>query len=391
MHIRTIAAWAVQGLITVSAANAQAFRVLLCPPDKPNGVVSALSGTGAIKVGYIWDAPTQYEAVYWDEHDELVRLGFLPGTTSSYALDVSSDGRVIVGSSGASAFVWTAETGIVALPTLGPSQRGDWGRNCSADGRVIGGMSISSPVLWRDAGPPELVLSSSPGGETLIDGVSDDGSVIAGFHASPFHSPWSFFSSPATGLVNLGEDVVIEEVSGDGRYAVGTGTQWLRWSVERGFERVYTSDSCYARAVNYDGSVVVGECHNFLQWTTRAAVWTERTGLVNLTDYAAAQGVSISPWIPRESRTVNSRGDVIGGSADYPSQLSETKPFVVRIRVSCGCPADFNCDAFVDFFDYAGFVEAFEGGEAAADWNNDGFLDFFDYIAFVEDWERGCP
>ncbi len=57
------------------------------------------------------------------------------------------------------------------------------------------------------------------------------------------------------------------------------------------------------------------------------------------------------------------------------------------------CAADFNCDGFLDFFDYDAFVECFEteacdGG--SADFNGDGFVDFFDYDDFVLAFETGC-
>ncbi|QOI99085.1 MAG: hypothetical protein HRU70_00695 [Phycisphaeraceae bacterium] len=58
------------------------------------------------------------------------------------------------------------------------------------------------------------------------------------------------------------------------------------------------------------------------------------------------------------------------------------------------CPADFNDDGFVDFFDLDAYVECFEGGECppgkSADFNDDGFVDFFDLDAFVEAFEVGC-
>jgi hypothetical protein len=54
------------------------------------------------------------------------------------------------------------------------------------------------------------------------------------------------------------------------------------------------------------------------------------------------------------------------------------------------CPADFNCDGFVDFFDFDEFVLAFESGTPAADFNSDGFVDFFDFDDFVLAFETGC-
>jgi hypothetical protein len=54
------------------------------------------------------------------------------------------------------------------------------------------------------------------------------------------------------------------------------------------------------------------------------------------------------------------------------------------------CRPDFNCDAFLDFFDYNDFVFAFETGQPRADYNGDGFIDFFDYDWYVRDFEEGC-
>jgi hypothetical protein len=55
-----------------------------------------------------------------------------------------------------------------------------------------------------------------------------------------------------------------------------------------------------------------------------------------------------------------------------------------------GCPADFNADGFLDFFDFDDFVIAFENGAPTADFNADGFIDFFDFDDFVVAFESGC-
>jgi hypothetical protein len=55
------------------------------------------------------------------------------------------------------------------------------------------------------------------------------------------------------------------------------------------------------------------------------------------------------------------------------------------------CVADFDCDGFLDFTDFDGFVAAFESGSSLADTNDDGFLDFTDFDAFVGLFEAGCP
>jgi hypothetical protein len=64
------------------------------------------------------------------------------------------------------------------------------------------------------------------------------------------------------------------------------------------------------------------------------------------------------------------------------------------LDVSLFCPADFNADGFLDFFDYDAFVDCFETGTCphgnSADFNADGFADFFDYDDFVAAYEIGC-
>ncbi len=58
------------------------------------------------------------------------------------------------------------------------------------------------------------------------------------------------------------------------------------------------------------------------------------------------------------------------------------------------CPSDFNCDGFLDFFDYDEFVACFEAiacpAGKSADFNGDQFVDFFDYDEFVQSFEIGC-
>ncbi len=58
------------------------------------------------------------------------------------------------------------------------------------------------------------------------------------------------------------------------------------------------------------------------------------------------------------------------------------------------CPSDFNCDGFLDFFDYDQFVACFEAINCppgkSADFNGDQFVDFFDYDEFVQSFETGC-
>ncbi len=62
----------------------------------------------------------------------------------------------------------------------------------------------------------------------------------------------------------------------------------------------------------------------------------------------------------------------------------------VFITFTRTCPADFNWDGTVDFFDYLDFVQAFSENTATADFNADQVIDFFDYLDFVSAFALGC-
>jgi hypothetical protein len=54
------------------------------------------------------------------------------------------------------------------------------------------------------------------------------------------------------------------------------------------------------------------------------------------------------------------------------------------------CPADFDGNGQVDFFDYLDFASAFSAESERADFDHNGQIDFFDYLDFVEAFGEGC-
>jgi hypothetical protein len=87
--------------------------------------------------------------------------------------------------------------------------------------------------------------------------------------------------------------------------------------------------------------------------------------------------------LARQARRVDDLGTADTGLGVSPITDMGAREFV-------DCPADFNEDGFLDFFDYDDFVKAFETGDIVADYNEDQFLDFFDYDAYIEAFEAGC-
>lgn len=86
------------------------------------------------------------------------------------------------------------------------------------------------------------------------------------------------------------------------------------------------------------------------------------------------------------------------------AQVTDSGSYQLRATNSCaavlsapawidvpGCPADFNRDGQVDFFDYLDFADAFANETRQADFNRDGQVDFFDYLDFVSAFAGECP
>lgn len=62
-----------------------------------------------------------------------------------------------------------------------------------------------------------------------------------------------------------------------------------------------------------------------------------------------------------------------------------------NIYVGLLCPADFNQDGILDFFDIIAFVGAFDAQIPTTDLNMDGLFDFFDLLIYVGWFSAGCP
>ena len=96
-----------------------------------------------------------------------------------------------------------------------------------------------------------------------------------------------------------------------------------------------------------------------------------------------ANGTEFYGQIPWYATGWNDNSDLPGDDPCYP---------LVEIITVTGCPADFDGDGTVDFFDYDAFVVCFEDPDCTnADFDGDGTVDFFDYDAFVGAFETPCP
>jgi hypothetical protein len=54
------------------------------------------------------------------------------------------------------------------------------------------------------------------------------------------------------------------------------------------------------------------------------------------------------------------------------------------------CYADFTDDNALDLFDFLGFVNSFNAGEARSDCTHDGSQDLFDFLCYTNAFNAGC-
>ncbi|MEX2141245.1 MAG: hypothetical protein WD894_18415 [Pirellulales bacterium] len=138
-------------------------------PDLPGEVgrtsAHALSFNGEVAVGESFGFPFR-----WTKDSGMVALGELPGNSN----DVSADGTVVVGSRALMAFRWEQDFGFTSLGEgFGPTT---YASNVSADGRFSAGPSDGRAVRWTADGHPEDLGVPT----TLPVILSSDGSIAAG-------------------------------------------------------------------------------------------------------------------------------------------------------------------------------------------------------------------
>jgi hypothetical protein len=109
--------------------------------------------------------------------------------------------------------------------------------------------------------------------------------------------------------------------------------------------------------------------------------WSENAGWINF-----AGGALASPPNPARIDWVGARLRGFAWSENLGwINLDDASKYVGLL-----CPADFNRDSQVDFFDYLDFAAAFDIGDSSADFNRDAQVDFFDYLDFAAAFDAGC-
>jgi len=297
------------------------------------GRAEKVNADGSVFVGTL----SSGQAFRWSASTEAWNLGALGEDRQSIATDVSNDGTVVVGGSGAietqKAFRWSAATGMTALAM--PSDTvSSVAHAVNADGSVIVGeyqTAISTNAFrWTATAGISYDIGTLPGSSDARGvAVSADGSVIAAESRFVVYTPFDELEdrisdgNTSSSFPTFQNDIPF---GGDGMIAVD---EW------RGFRRNATtgvmqplgaiggSGSSRPYAMNADGSVIVGAAHSGSR--QRGFRWTEATGMVSVEHWLRSNGVTVLADFTHTATGVSADGNIIVG------QTKNNTPYIARI------------------------------------------------------------
>ncbi len=388
--------------------------------DLPGGGVASRAlgvGVGPGGVVVVGDSMASggWRGFRWTLVGGLENLGVLAVNDQfSLASAVSSDGSVIVGSSGfapsvfeCQGFRWSSSTGMQAIGPFAAPLVASLPNAVSATGEMIvgeGGMTPGSPFAFR-AGPAGIFsLGALPGADpdySAAHAVSADGSVIAGRGRTAAWETTAIRWTQGSGMVGLGHlntsgflDSRAYGCSQDGLVIVGESTsengpqEAFRWTNANMLGLGDLPGGAFrsaALAVSENGNVVVG-------WSeaaggNRAFIWDPSHGMRDLKQVLVARGWNVGNWVLLRATAV-SNGKVVGVGLNPAGQA---EGWISDL----GCYADCNQTGTFTIADFACFQNAFGGAQPYADCNGDGGLTISDFSCFqakfVQASTGGCP
>jgi len=335
--------------IFVSSVQAQ-----LDPIDVGNEHVGLLpygiSSDGSAIVGLLANRSYPFSSAYmWTPSTGIQVLSGLEAL-QSYALDVSGDGEVVVGSSSRGAFIWTAGEG---LETIYESDVLSVASRISNDGNVVVGTRALNdlgtiPYRWtRDLGVQDLGFPFPEADiyqQSYIRGVSGDGSTIVGDSTGAGGERRVFIWRETEGLSDLNDlpgwktDAWPSDISSDGKNIIGVitvpsdGTYSYVWSAQEGSVHLgHLSDSfkyTLATAVSSDGSVVVGGSYTLQDY--EGFRWSQETGMLTVSEWLRQSGHDIgSDVFLGQASAVSADGSVVAGEI-YHSETIDSSSWIAR-------------------------------------------------------------
>jgi uncharacterized membrane protein len=362
-------------LLGSSAHAAATFEYLF-----DNGYPAVVSSDGSVVVGN--GASGQYIPFRWSQATGFVSLGRPQNGGAGGAPGASADGTRVASSIGSldgtytTQGLWTLGSGWQELmpptPADGGSVDGSYGNvwALSGNGEVVVGLywrpghgNRAHASKWTQATGVVDLGGTTTGQASRANCVNHDGSVIAGWVETP-EGPWRPAAWDNGTLVLLTDyDPTTIAGSGECRAVNASGgiitgfasdpvshqraaAMWKRtngiWGPTQILGWVDGSEPWnginIASAVSYDGSIVVGYCSfDGTPFGTTGLVWTAATGVIDVNEFLANNGVLVDPNFSIQNMTaVTPDGRQLFGYGQMLTPPYTTRAFRITRSITAG-------------------------------------------------------
>src|SRR5215831_10418647 len=372
-------------LIGSSAQAAATFDFIF-----DNGYPIAVSSDGKVIVGNSTDGT--YTSFRWTQATGMVSLGRPQQVGGGGIPGISADGTRIaygigsVDGSYTTQGLWTQGGGwqelMPPVPADGGISDGSYGNvwGISGNGQVVVGLYWRPGVgnhahasKWTQATGVVDLGGTTTGQSSRANGVNFDGSVIAGWVETP-HGPWrpaawvngslvllTNFDDSGSFLYGDGEARAVnfsgDIISGFARDSLThqrAAAMWKRtngvWS-EQILGWVDGSEPQnginIASAVSYDGKIAVGYCSfDGTPFATTGLVWTPATGVVDVNEFLANNGVLVDPnFTIQNMSAVTPDGKQLFGYGQMLTAPYAHRAFRITLPVTADAPRPLTAPA----------------------------------------------
>jgi uncharacterized membrane protein len=381
-----------------------------------------------------------YQQARWTEATGFVMLGQATGPLfgrGAGAPQVSNDGTIVSSTIASldntfiTPGVWTEGQGWAEVfPPLLPEQiildlayGSSWA--LSGDGSTTAGLywrdrqafggGSAHAFTWDATNGAVDLAGSSAALDSRINGLNLDGSVAVGWEAVPF-GYWQstvWVNGVKTRLVDVEAWVEARAVNDDGTVVVGwtldalsatqTAAKWTfdgaNWNEQLlgllpGTPIGPSGGWSFATGISGDGSVIVGT-NQFIQGgpfsTATGFLWTGTRGLLNVEDFLAEHDITLPPGFQIDGLTgITQDGTKIIGVGSYPATYPDYWSILIDLGDSLECPADVNGDGSVTPTDFSAWINAFNNNLPECDQNGDGSCTPTDFSAWIANFNAGC-
>ena len=277
------------------------------------------------------------------------------------------------------------------------------------------GESASVEEGWAAFGTPDD--QANPGGAVYVFHKNSLGSwaLHATLISPASHAADGFGSTLELSRSDMGLILVVGSPRSSNMSVNGVGAAFvyllnesnLQWNLIQRLDPEYIRTSTlYGSDVSVDhNTIAIGG--PLIQNSGMGTSWTGGVDVYNLN---TTTGFFDRRTTTRPDQTewgnANGWGNSIGlsgGTVFLGTHLADGEPYtpannninsgaLVAFDIICipECPADFDGDGTLTFFDVSQFISAYQAMDPAADVNGDGTLDFFDVSAFLTSYSAGC-